>query len=137
MCIAVVSVAVFGSTGTKLLRASVLVVDVALPQEFDTVLAATGRNADVKGLGLENLGVALSKDGKVIYRTSGMALFTQISTFVAKISSLILGECFRLLQQVFSIATFASTKDILPRLDFTKSDGDNDDTNWTGVDREV
>lgn len=35
-------------------------------QEFDTVLAATGRTADTKGLGLERLGVALSKSGKVL-----------------------------------------------------------------------
>lgn len=36
-----------------------------LLQEFDTVLAATGRTADTQGLGLENLGVALTKSGKV------------------------------------------------------------------------
>ncbi|CAM9201887.1 unnamed protein product [Laminaria digitata] len=35
-------------------------------EEFDTVLAATGRTADVQGLGLENLGVALSKGGKMV-----------------------------------------------------------------------
>lgn len=29
------------------------------------MLAATGRKADVQGLGLEELGVALSKNGKV------------------------------------------------------------------------
>lgn len=28
------------------------------------MLAATGRKADVEGLGLENMGVALSDDGK-------------------------------------------------------------------------
>eukprot|EP00904_Undaria_pinnatifida_P007514 jgi/Undpi1/3893/HiC_scaffold_16.g07261.m1 len=37
-----------------------------LLQEFDTVLAATGRAADVQGLGLENLGVALSRGGKIV-----------------------------------------------------------------------
>lgn len=36
-------------------------------QVFDTVLAATGRKADVEELGLENLGVALSDEGKVCY----------------------------------------------------------------------
>lgn len=34
-------------------------------KEFDTILAATGRKADVQRLGLENVGVALSDDGKV------------------------------------------------------------------------
>lgn len=34
-------------------------------QEFDTVLAATGRKADVAGLGLEKLGAKLGTDGKV------------------------------------------------------------------------
>lgn len=32
---------------------------------FDTVLAATGRKADVQPLGLETVGVALSDNGKV------------------------------------------------------------------------
>ncbi|CAB1100645.1 unnamed protein product [Ectocarpus sp. CCAP 1310/34] len=37
-------------------------------EEFDTVLAATGRMADTKGLGLERLGVALSNSGKMVCR---------------------------------------------------------------------
>lgn len=39
----------------------------ALPcgQEFDTVLAATGRAANVGGLGLEAIGLSLSDSGKV------------------------------------------------------------------------
>ena len=39
------------------------------------MLAATGRTADVQGLGLENLGVALSRGGKVDTRcVSAIAL---------------------------------------------------------------
>lgn len=38
-------------------------------QEFDTVLAATGRNADVAGLGLERVGVKLGSGGKVRCRS--------------------------------------------------------------------
>lgn len=37
-------------------------------QEFDTVLAATGRTADTQGLGLESVGVALTKRGKMLCR---------------------------------------------------------------------
>ncbi|CAM9299529.1 unnamed protein product, partial [Sphacelaria rigidula] len=35
-------------------------------EEFDTVIGATGRNADVAGLGLEDVGVALGNSGKII-----------------------------------------------------------------------
>lgn len=34
-------------------------------QEFDTVLAATGRTADISGLGLRATGVELGMSGKV------------------------------------------------------------------------
>ncbi|CAM9141109.1 unnamed protein product [Ectocarpus sp. 4 AP-2014] len=37
-------------------------------EEFDTVLAATGRRADTQGLGLERLGVTLSNSGKMVCR---------------------------------------------------------------------
>ncbi|CBN76987.1 Thioredoxin reductase [Ectocarpus siliculosus] len=37
-------------------------------EEFDTVLAATGRRADTQGLGLERLGVTLSNNGKMVCR---------------------------------------------------------------------
>lgn len=36
-------------------------------QEFDTILAATGRKADVAGLGIERVGVKLGAQGKVRY----------------------------------------------------------------------
>jgi thioredoxin reductase (NADPH) len=40
--------------------------DVIMSDTFDTVLFAIGRSADTKGLGLEKVGVKISKTGKII-----------------------------------------------------------------------
>eukprot|EP00752_Nemacystus_decipiens_P009129 g8153.t1 len=46
----------------------------AKEEEFDTVLAATGRTADTQGLGLENIGVTLTKSGKMVCRNEETTL---------------------------------------------------------------
>ena len=91
---------------------------------FDTVLFATGRIPNTKGLGLETLGIALSKDGAIQvnddYQTSIPSIYALGDvTARVQLTPVAIGEAMQLVDHLFGDAQRKMSYDFIPTAVFT------------------